>query len=139
MKKESLVQESVKILMAKRDKLRAKIIATSKNKESRSNYNSLLRYTKDYEEITSELQRYGKKVSISSDLLKREYWQERYRQFNSDNPNVIMPAAAIEYGIMHNNRILYQFEANELEYNMVSEILTAIKSAVKGKLTIKKL
>lgn len=124
--------------MIERDKLRAKIIAVAKNKESRSNYNSLFRHTKRYDELTTELRNLGKKVSITSDLLKYDYWKDRYKAFNSNNPNVIIPEDN-EYYIIHNNDVLYHFTGTETEYNKVMQFLDSLKPVIKGKITIKKL
>jgi glutamine synthetase len=83
--------EKVIALMAERDKMRAKIIALSKNKDNRSKYNSLIMHTKAYEDITNKLVSLGRKLTIKTDILKHEYWREQYRLFNENNPNIIMP------------------------------------------------
>lgn len=83
--------EEVIALMAERDKLRAKIIALSKNKETRNKYNLLILNARAYEEITNKLVNAGKRVSINTDILKVDYWREAYHKFNENNPNIVMP------------------------------------------------
>ena len=133
--------ENVIALMAERDKIRIKLIAMSKNKESRSNYNSLILYASMYQELTDQLISKGRKLKISSNLLKVDYWREQYKKFNNNNPNIVMPVNnEIKWDIYIDDKKEFTFTGVETAFKMYyNGIQTAYKHlGNKSKISFKK-
>ena len=126
------MKHDIDVLMAERDALRVKILALSKNKESRLNQNALILHTRRYAEATDTLRSLGKKVSISSDLLKTEHWREQYRKFNEANPNIIMPTEVSNnvYKITVGNNTVCTFKGTNKEYDLVYKVIDALTGFV---------
>ena len=124
-------------LLAERDKMRLRIIALSKNKESRLNYNALILETQRYKSLTEKLQKLGKKVSIKSNIYNEEYWRQKYRQFNANNINIILPNNN-EYVVKLDNKKIYSFTGDENEYNTINNLIKTIGEHLKAQIEIKK-
>lgn len=120
--------DKIKTMMGERTKLRNKILAAAKNNESRSNYNTLIVYCQEYLDMTNDLVMMGRRVGISSDLLKVSYWKERYREFNDRNPNVVMGSDNKTYRwvVKVDDLPLYQCRGTEKEFHKVFDGIRAV-------------
>ena len=120
--------DKIKTMMGERTKLRNKILAAAKNNESRSNYNTLIVYCQEYLDMTNDLVMMGRKVGISSDLLKVSYWKERYQEFNDRNPNIVMGSDNKTYRwvVKVDDLPLYQMRGTESEFRKVYDGIRAV-------------
>ena len=120
--------DKTKSMLGERTKLRNKILAAAKNNESRSNYNTLIMYCQEYLDMTNDLVMMGRRVGISSDLLKVEYWKERYREFNGRNPNIVMGSDDKTYRwvVKVDDLPLYQMRGLEKEFRKVYDGIRAV-------------
>lgn len=120
--------DKIKTMMGERTKLRNKILAAAKNNESRSNYNTLIVYCQEYLDMTNDLVMMGRRVGISSDLLKVEYWKGRYQEFNDRNPNIVMGSDNKTYRwvVKVDDLPLYQCRGTESEFRKVYDGIRAV-------------
>ena len=120
--------DKIKTMMGERTKLRNKILAAAKNNESRSNYNTLIMYCQEYLDMTNDLVLMGRKVGISSDLLKVSYWKERYKEFNDRNPNIVMGSddKVYRWVVKVDDLPLYQMRGSEKEFRKVYDGIRAV-------------
>jgi hypothetical protein len=119
--------DKIKTMMGERTKLRNKILAAAKNGESRSNYNTLIVYCQEYLDLTNDLVMLGRKVGISSDLLKVEYWKGRYQEFNNRNPNIVIvpDIKTYRWAVKVNGITMYKFKGKESEFRKVYDGIRA--------------
>lgn len=120
--------DKTKSMLGERTKLRNKILAAAKNNESRSNYNTLIMYCQEYLDMTNDLVLMGRKVGISSDLLKVSYWKERYKEFNDRNPNIVMGSddKVYRWVVKVDDLPLYQMRGSEKEFRKVYDGIRAV-------------
>lgn len=120
--------DKIKTMMGERTKLRNKILAAAKNNESRSNYNTLIMYCQEYLDMTNDLVMMGRRVGISSDLLKVSYWKERYKEFNGRNPNIVMGSDNKTYRwvVKVDDLPLYQMRGSENEFRKVYDGIRSV-------------
>lgn len=120
--------DKIKTMMGERTKLRNKILAAAKNNESRSNYNTLIMYCQEYLDMTNDLVMMGRRVGISSDLLKVSYWKEKYKEFNGRNPNIVMGSDNKTYRwvVKVDDLPLYQMRGSENEFRKVYDGIRSV-------------
>ena len=120
--------DKTKAMLGERTKLRNKILAAAKNNESRSNYNTLIVYCQEYLDLTNDLVMMGRRVGISSELLKVSYWKERYKEFNERNPNIVMGSDDKTYRwvVKVDDLPLYQMMGSEREFRKVFEGIKSV-------------
>lgn len=120
--------DKTKAMLGERTKLRNKILAAAKNNESRANYNTLILYCQEYLDMTNDLVMMGRRVGISSELLKVSYWKERYKEFNERNPNIVMGSDDKTYRwvVKVDDLPLYQMRGSEREFRKVFDGIKSV-------------